>query len=152
MREHGHLLRVGPGAEAGAGERGEVLDDSRSEDFQEEILVGLLFGPETLGLGFELGSGGDGDDDGGVGFGIAKSGGEAGAVEDGAIDANFRGGDGEGFGVVLMDPRVAVVRVPGSGGGGEFAGAVAGDVVGGIAEEAVVLESRTSRVIGQDAP
>src|ERR1017187_1784332 len=46
MRQDGHPMLLGPGAQTSAGHVGQMLHDRGTEDLEEEVLVGLAFLPQ----------------------------------------------------------------------------------------------------------
>ena len=66
--QDGEFVVIGPGAKAGAGHGGQMLDDGGAIHFEKEVFVGLFFLPESLCFLLEFRSGADGDENSAVGL------------------------------------------------------------------------------------
>ena len=99
-----------------------MLDDGRAEDFEEEVLVRLFLAPQLLGFALELRPGADGDEDHATRRRPAASVAcKPLADERHAVDADRAVCDFEALGLAGVDPRPAVLGVPGAGPVGQFA-------------------------------
>src|ERR1022692_2176293 len=139
MRQDGHPMLLGPGAQTSAGHVGQMLHDRGTEDLEEEVLVGLAFLPQPPRFLLEFRTGPGRHQNRAMGPRLFERPLQPFAVESHALDSNGIARDLDPFGFARVDPGTPVIGVPRACPIGQFACALRELVIRRITQQPPVF-------------
>src|SRR5580765_4062998 len=110
-----------------------MLYDGGAKNLEEKVFVGLFLLPKAACFELQLWPGADRDQDDAVSFGLLQRSLQAFAGKGDAIDINGAVLEDEGLRMAGVDPRLAILGVPGARGLGQLSRAPFQDVLTRIA-------------------